>query len=251
MKNYLTPYHALIALFILIIASCSSKKQEKNIEIQETNDPQYTWEELFDGKTLNGWSLKEAEANFYVEDGMIVGEAGFKTPNCYLVTDKLYNDFVLELDFKVNSPLNSGVNIRSVVRERDTTIMYLNGNKEKQVLSEHSFPAGTVVGYQIEIDPSERAWTGGLYEVGGRGWLQSLKENTSAGKAYHVNEWNHFKIKANGNHLETWINGVLAIDVREDLWKTGFIGFQMHGVYDKKQVGKKMFFKNIRLRKLN
>ena len=250
MKYSFFSRHAFYVLLVLLYASCSSKKQEKEQATQQTDEQQPQWEELFDGKTLNGWSLKEAEANFYVEDGMIVGEAGFKTPNCYLATDISYDNFILELDFKVNSPLNSGVNIRSVVREKDTTIMYLNGNKEKQELSEHFFPSGTVVGYQIEIDPSDRAWSGGLYEVGGRGWLQNLKDKPEAGKAYNNNDWNHFEIKADGNHIQTWINGIVAIDVREDLWKTGFIGFQMHGVYDEKQVGKKMYFKNIKIRKL-
>ena len=246
MKYSFLSHQAIYILLVLLYATCSSKKQGSEQVIQQTDD-QSQWEELFDGKTLNGWGLKEAEANFYVEEGMIVGEAGFKTPNCYLATDKSFDNFILELDFKVNSPLNSGVNIRSVVREKDTTMMYMNGRMEE---SEHSFPSGTVVGYQIEIDPSERAWSGGLYEVGGRGWLQNLKDQPEAGKAYNNNDWNHFKIKANGNHIQTWINGIVAIDVREDLWKSGFIGFQMHGVYDETQVGKKMYFKNIKIRKL-
>lgn len=240
----------IFAFFILTVFSCSSKKQEntQKSEVKSEQQSEEQWQELFDGKTLNGWSLKEAEAKFYVKDGVIVGDADYKTPNCYLVTDQSFDNFILELDFKVDDPLNSGVQIRSREWERDTTIMYTNGSTLEQ--SEHNFPAGTVVGYQIEIDPSERAWSAGLYEVGGRGWLVNLKDNPEAGKAYKNNDWNHFKIIADGNHIQTWINGVKAVDAHDDLWKTGYIGFQMHGVYDDKQVGKKMYFKNIRVKEL-
>jgi hypothetical protein len=75
-------------------------------------------------------------------------------------------------------------------------------------------------------------------------------DKSEAGKAYNNDDWNHFKIKANGNHIQTWINDILATDALEDVWKSGFIGFQMHGVSDKEQVGKKMYFKNIKIRKL-
>lgn len=250
MKNTFLPRLTLFALFVLIVFSCSSKKQDdtqKN-EVKSAQQPSEQWQELFDGKTLNGWSLKEDKAHFYVQDGMIVGDADYKTPNCYLVTDQLFDNFILELDFKVDSPLNSGVQIRSKEWKKDTTIMYRNGGDLTQ--SPHKFPAGTVVGYQIEIDPSERAWSAGLYEVGGRGWLVPLKDKPEAGKAYKNDDWNHFKIIADGDHIQTWINGVKAVDAHDSLWKTGYIGFQMHGVYDEKQVGKKMYFKDIRIKKL-
>ena len=138
----------LISSFLII--SCESTKKE-------VVDP---WTNLFDGKTLDGWVMKEAEGKFYVEDGMIVSITDSTSPNCYLSTEKVYRDFILELEFKVESPLNSGVQIRSIVRDRDTTLIYMDGQMQAQ---EVSFPKGTVVGYQIEIDPSDRAWSGGLY----------------------------------------------------------------------------------------
>jgi len=250
MKNSFLYRFAVLIMFISLIASCSSNKQDKNQSGEQMDEQQSQdqWQELFDGKTLNGWSLKEAEANFYVKDGMIVGDAEYKTPNCYLVTDQSFDNFILELDFKVDDPLNSGVQIRSKEWKKDTTIMYRNGSTLEQ--SEHVFTAGTVVGYQIEIDPSERAWSAGLYEVGGRGWLQSLKDNPEAGAAYKNNDWNHFKIKAVGDHIETWINGVPAAHAHDQAWTTGFIGFQMHGVSSEEQAGKKMYFKNIRIKEL-
>jgi len=224
-------------LFIILFASCKIDDKEK----------QEDWVSLFDGESLEGWVLKEAEGKFYVEEGMIVSVTDENTPNCYLSTKKKYKDFMLELDFKVESPLNSGVNIRSKVREADSSLVYMNGRMEPE---ETTFPAGMVVGYQIEIDPSERAWTGGLYEPGGRGWLQNLEGKPEAQKSYRKNDWNHFKIIANGNRIQTWINDVPAVDTTDDLFKSGFIGFQMHSVYNEEQAGKKMFWKNIKIKEL-
>ncbi len=115
MKNSFLYRFAVLIMFISLIASCSSNKQDKNQSGEQMDEQQSQdqWQELFDGKTLNGWSLKEAKANFYVKDGMIVGDAEYKTPNCYLVTDQSFDNFILELDFKVDDPLNSGVQIRS------------------------------------------------------------------------------------------------------------------------------------------
>jgi len=223
-----------IVLFFFLFISCKTEKQEE-------------WISLFDGKTLKGWVLKEAEGKFYVEDGMIVSVTDENTPNCYLATEEYFSDFILELDFKIESPLNSGVNIRSKVRERDSTLVYINGRMEPE---ETTFPAGMMVGYQIEIDPSERAWTGGLYEPGGRGWLQNLEGKPEAQQAYKKDDWNHFKIVAQGNRIQTWINNVQAINTTDDLFKSGFIGFQMHSVYNEEQAGKKMFWKNIRIKEL-
>ena len=123
----------------------------------------------------------------------------------------------------------------------------MNGNMEAQ---EVNFPKGTVVGYQIEIDPSDRAWSGGLYEPGGRGWLQNLEDKPEAQKAYKKDDWNHFRIKAEGNNIKTWVNGILATDATDDLFDKGFIGFQMHKVYNAEQEGKMMFWKNIRIKEL-
>ncbi len=55
------------------------------------------WENLFDGKTLNGWIQRNGEAKYTVEDGMIVGSTVLNTPNSFLCTEKNYTDFILEL----------------------------------------------------------------------------------------------------------------------------------------------------------
>ncbi|MEC7696944.1 MAG: DUF1080 domain-containing protein, partial [Planctomycetota bacterium] len=71
------------------------------------------WVELFDGNSLNGWRQRGGKATYRVEDGQIVGTSAPNTPNTFLCTEKDWDDFELELEFKVDPLLNSGVQIRS------------------------------------------------------------------------------------------------------------------------------------------
>ena len=118
------------------------------------------WQELFDGKTLQGWVQRGGKAHYSVKDGAIVGSTVLNTPNSFLCTEKTYGNFILELDFKVDPELNSGVQIRS-----ESLPDYHNG---------------VVHGYQVEIDPSSRAWTGGIYDESRRGWLKDLEAPASS-----------------------------------------------------------------------
>ena len=85
----------------------------------------------FDGATLNGWVQRGGKALYKVESGSIVGTCVRGTPNSFLCTKRTYANFILELEFKVNSKLNSGVQIRSS--------------------SIPQYSKGRVHGYQVEI----------------------------------------------------------------------------------------------------
>ena len=186
---------------------------------------------LFDGKSLDGWVQRGGNGFYLVENGMIVGESRPNQPNSFLCTVEDYADFELELDFKVDDGMNSGIQIRSA--------------------SIPEYRNGTVHGYQIEIDPSGRAWTGGLYDESGRGWLDDLSENEAAQKAFVHNDWNHFKIVAKGDRIQTWLNGVAAADyVDDDATASGFIALQLHGVGDRVEP-LRVRWRNIRLKELD
>ena len=180
------------------------------------------WKPLFNGKDLSGWEQKGGKAVYRVENREIVGTAVPKTGNSFLCTQRSYTNFVLELEFKVINGLNSGVQVRSQCFDEPTT--FTNSDKVVKI------PAGRVHGYQIEIDPSARAWTGGIYEEGRRGWLNNLKDNEAARLAYRSNDWNHFRIEATGDHLRTRLNGVSAGDLKDSLNQSGFLGLQVHGI---------------------
>jgi hypothetical protein len=199
------------------------------------------WVKLFNGKDLEGWIQRGGKAQYRAENGEIVGTAVLNTRNSFLCTKKNYADFILELEFKVDPKLNSGVQIRSECFDEPKTVE-LNGKKIK-------IPAGRVHGYQVEIDPSNRAWTGGIYDEGRRGWLNDLKNNEAARKAFKQNEWNKFRIECKGDSIKTWLNGVPAADLKDSVTPIGFIGLQVHAV-KKGNEGIDVRFRNLRIKEL-
>lgn len=201
------------------------------------------WVDLFNGKNLDGWIQRGGEAKYTVEDGVIVGTTVPKTPNSFLCTDKNYANFILEVEFKVDPSMNSGIQFRSNYYEKETEVE-IAGKKKK-------FPADRVHGYQFEIDPSPRAFTGGVYDEGRRGWLFDLKNNEAARKAFKQGDWNKARIECRGNSIKTFINGVPAADFTDDLTKEGVIALQVHGIGKKTEaVGKEVRWKNISIQEL-
>lgn len=180
------------------------------------------WRELFNGRDLDGWVQRGGKARYRVEAGQIVGEAVPNTSNSFLCTTRAYTNFVLELEFKPMTNLNSGVQVRSECFDTDRTVE-IAGKSIK-------IPAGRVHGYQVEIDPSSRAWTGGVYDEGRRGWLNDLKNNEPARQAFKPETWNTLRIECRGDSIKTWLNGVQAADLKDAVTPAGFIGLQVHGV---------------------
>lgn len=197
--------------------------------------------ELFNGKDLDGWKQRGGAAKYSVEDGAIVGRSVPDTSNTFLATDKDYGDFELELDFKIDDPtFNSGVQIRSHARK--------DGDRE------------VVYGYQVEIDPRpDRKWTAGIYFEAGSdqrqaGWLNDLSQNEAARDAFKLGEWNHLRVVAKGNRIQTWLNGVPAADFNDTDEKAfsprGFIALQVHSVGGAKEP-KEVRWRNIKLTDLD
>ena len=83
-------------------------------------------------------------------------------------------------------------------------------------------------GSQFEIDPSQRAWSGGIYDEARRGWLYPLTLNPSAQTAFKNNAWNKARVEAVGNSIRTWINGVPCANIWDDMSPSGFIALQVH-----------------------
>lgn len=205
-------------LFVLILLSGFNKTKKDTTP----------WVDLFDGQTLNGWTIKGGNALYKVKDGAIVGTTADEQPNTFLSSNKMYGDFILELEYKVNPNMNSGIQIRS-----NSYPHYMNGR---------------VHGYQIEIDPSERGWSAGIYDEARRGWLHPVADdNTAAKKAFKQNDWNHYRVEAIGDTLKTWINGVPAAHLMDDQTASGFIGLQVHGIYGDHKPGTEIAWRNIRI----
>lgn len=186
------------------------------------------WQSLFNGKNLSGWKQLNGSAKYTVENGAIVGHTVRNSNNSFLCTKKTYGDFILEFDFRVDNGINSGVQFR--------------GESLK------SYQNGRVHGYQFEIDPSKRAWTGGVYDEARRGWLYNLNNNPAAKKAFKNNEWNKARVECIGNSIRTWVNGIACADLLDNTTLNGFIALQVHAIgKDGKEEGKTIAWKNIRI----
>ena len=194
------------------------------------------WTSLFNGKDLKGWVQYNGKAKYTVEQGEIVGRTVPNEPNSFLSTEKLYGDFILELDLKVNENMNSGIQFRSELNDQ---------NDHCTVTDKHT--PNRVHGYQMEIDPSSRAWSGGIYDEARRGWLYPLEYNVPAKQAFKNNQWNHYKIECIGNSIRTWINGIACAHVVDDMTAKGFISLQVHEINNVKDAGQEVRWKNIRI----
>ena len=210
------------------------------------------WVDLFNGKDLTGWSQKTGKAKYFVENGCLVGQAiaGSRT-NSFLCTDKDYDNFILKLDFKCDSVLNSGVQIRSQWFDHPTQVEW----KGKPI----HIPAGYVHGYQVEIDADavkKRWWSGGIYDERRRLWLYpgELGGDKDAftkqgGEIFHTNDWNHLRMEATGDSIKTFLNGVPCAHITDSMTPKGFIGLQVHQIgNDEAHAGAEVRFKNIRIK---
>lgn len=211
MKNLIYAFSGLLIFLI----SCNTGNEQ--------------WESLIKND-LSNWVQLNGPATYELKEGVIIGTTVTSSPSddSFLCTKANYGNFILEFDNLVDTLVNSGVNIRSESRP--------------------DYREGQVYGYQVEIDPSKRAWTGGIYDESRRGWLYPLDSNPEGQKAFKNGEWNHFRVEAVGNSIRTWVNGVPCADLTDDITPSGFIGIQVHGIgTDSSKMGKVVKWKNMRI----
>ena len=191
--------------------------------------------DLFDGKSLEGWTQRNGTATYEVVDGTILGTTSEGSPNSFLCTNKEFGDFELRFDVKVDDQLNSGVQIRSQTK---------NDN-----------PNGRVNGPQVEIEASGEngAEAGYIYGEAAGDWM-TAKEDLKPHKHFQDGEWNSYRVVAKGPNIKVWINGHQISDLtHEERFKThprGFIGLQVHGI-GKKKGPFHVAWRNIQLREWN
>ncbi len=201
---------------------------------------QNNFEPLFNGKDLKGWVQYNGKAKYTVEHGELVGRTVPGEPNSFLSTEKKYDDFILELDLKVDAHMNSGIQFRSELND---------ANDHCEVTDKRT--PNRVHGYQMEVDPSSRAWSGGIYDEARREWLYPLEYNTAAKLAFKNNAWNHYKIEAIGTSIRTWVNGVPCAHLIDNMTPIGFISLQVHEIGNPKDAGQEVRWKNIKIQTKN
>ncbi len=203
----------LLTLFIL--SSCKSD-----------NDG---WTSLYNGKDLSGWKELNGKAKYEANGDEITGTAVLNSPNSFLCTEKDYGDFFLKFEVKLDDPTNSGVQIRS-----ESSPDYNNGR---------------VHGYQVEIDPSDRGWSAGIYDEARRGWLYPVDLNPGARTLFKMNDWNEYRVECIGNEIRTWLNGKPVAYLIDDMTPKGFIALQVHSIGEEKALdGSQIHWRNIMIK---
>ena len=185
------------------------------------------WKDLFNGRDLSGWKQLNGKAKYSIENGEIIGTTVLNEPNSFLATEKLYSDFIVEFEFKVDSTMNSGVQFRSE--------------------SKPDYKNGKVFGYQYEIDPSKRSWSAGIYDESRRDWLYPMDLNPATKIAFKQNQWNKARIECIGTNIRTFLNGKPAASVVDNATTKGFIALQVHAINNKNEEGKTIRWRNLRI----
>jgi hypothetical protein len=169
-------------------------------------------ETLFDGKSLAGW---EGDPKWWrVEDGALTGGSRTeKVPhNYFLATQRSFQNFDLRLRLKLTGTpgtgmINSGVQIRSIRVPNNTEM----------------------AGYQVDAGDG---WWGKLYDESRRRRVIAEPVDAAAVKAaVRKDDWNEYRIRAEGPRIRSWINGVPALDYTETEPRTaadGRIAVQIH-----------------------
>lgn len=197
------------------------------------------WISLFNGKNLDGWTSNGGSAKFTVEEGNIVGSTVEGSANTFLCKGP-YTNFIFECEVKCDTELNSGIQIRSHVWKEDI----------KKYIKRGKSNIGVVCGYQCEISPDSPHRCGHVWdEHRQRKWLDEFVDDKATANPYKVGEWNTYRIKAQGHHIQTWINGEAVADFEDDMDSTGFIGLQVHSI--KKETGPfQVRWRDIRIQQL-
>jgi hypothetical protein len=192
------------------------------------------WKSLFNGKNLEGWTVLDPPAKVTVQDGsMLLRMTTNTSRHAFIRSNNKYKDFILELEYKRDKSLDSGILFRAI--ETPPTAY------------------SSLFGYMVKIDPSlTRMWTGGLFVDYGNGfnWLQTLEDNLDARKAeVGQGEWNKLRIEANGDIIKVWLNNVPCIHIKDDKYKKGYIAFKIHYLNSGDQEKQKLniAFKNINI----
>ncbi len=168
------------------------------------------WTSLFNGRDLSGWKNWGSE-EFVVEDGVIVGRSGPQKSEGYLCTERTWKDFRARGRFKMMGEGNFGLFYHATI-----------------TLKEDGFPV--ITGVQGEVEPSWPGSTGWHYESYRRGWIVKPDTQQLGAWALRPGEWNEIEIRAVGNHITTWVNGIQTVDFidnRHQIFEGG-LALQLH-----------------------
>jgi hypothetical protein len=225
MKHWSLGLIQALALVSLASALCSSAAETKIADAP--------WVSLFNGRDLTGWKIVALTnpAPVVVEDGAMVLRQRINTKeHSFIASEREYKDFILELDVKDDPNFNSGILLRCVESSTNAAVR--------------------INAYQVKIDNTPRAWTGGVFDDFGDSWtwLHDLADNDAGRAAFKLGEWAHFRIECIGPTIKVWVNGVPTCHLVDEKYRKGVIAFKIHALgNDPKATQNVIRFKNIRI----
>jgi hypothetical protein len=195
-----------------------SKVWFRNVKVRELPKEPKEYN-LFNGEDLTGW-INFGQEKWFVEDSLIVSESGPAKEYGYLATREYFDDFDLTVEFKQESDGNSGIFFRSTIE--DTKI----------------------AGWQVEVAPPNHD-SGGIYESYGRGWLVQIPDEKENILKY--GEWNTMRVRLEGDHVQTWLNGEPMVDLTDETigQGKGRIALQIHSGGNIRVVWRNLFLKEL------
>jgi hypothetical protein len=207
-ENYYTAGH--IGFFFQGPVDSDANIQFRNIEITD-HGRTGNWKPLFNGENFDGW-VEWGTETWTANNGIIEGTSGPDKSEGYLATDEEFSDFHVRGKFKILGDGNYGLFYRS-------TIAY----------DEKNYPI--ISGVQTEVAPGTPSPSGWLYESYKRGWLGEKPDMSNpAAYALQEGEWNEIEVKAEGNRVVSWVNGIQVIDFTDDApnYDKGAFALQLH-----------------------
>lgn len=203
-------------------------EEQKGEDEEETEESRPVFGTLFNGRNLDGWQVRGTADTWGVEDGILYTDGD---GSGWLSTENEYDDFVIELEYRVPEGGNSGLFIRAP-KEGNPAYEGL----EIQILDDYA-------DQYAQLEPWQ--YTGSIY----------FEQAPSNRVTKPSGEWQSMKVRALGPEIEVILNGELIVNTTLInymqnvpshpglLQRSGFIGLQNHG--------DRVDFKNIRIRKLN
>jgi len=203
------------------------------------------WVKIFDGKSLTGWRnylKQDVSPNWKVEDGAIAFTGGRGGGD--LITEKEYENFELELEWKIAEGGNSGI-IYHVHEDSKFRATYQTG-PEMQVLDDARHP-------DAKQGRNGNRTAGSLYD------MIPTSDPTAVKPA---GEWNKVKLVIKDGKAEHWMNGKKVVEYptsgpewEKMVSESKFKGWEGFGKYSKGHIalqdhGDKVWYRNIRIREL-
>lgn len=210
-------FMAALGLMVGLCIAVAPRPASADADVAEPEDD--GWVSLFDGETLDGWD-QTGNAEWSVEDGILVGKQGPDGAPGDIWTKEAYEDFELECTFKVIWPANSGIWFRAD-------------------------QAHGKLGYQVDILRMEEygCTVGTIYSDG---FLSQNKDQDLV----KLDDWNTVRLTARGYHFTVVLNGHEVGDVTDEQsrYAKGQIGFQVHAGDQYKDM--RIMVKELKLRPL-